>query len=237
MLPSRTQKNFLALTGLQPDLLDTLVGCGDRDAGVKSTRRALPSGFLASAMTEDVEFPQLINSQDHWVNQMCHYLWIRSPALESTLKRAQSRYRQHFDLIGTLTNSNLEAAPDVNLVWLTHQITPSEYRDFATKVTGHAVDHNLELDEAARERGLQVTRQEYMLRHGSDYVRCHCWDCEFLHSLIEDGNMQLSGEKQLAENTWLDVGYYRAVERARRQKNMLPVKQLAWNQRLIFGFP
>ena len=62
---------------------------------------------------------------------------------------------------------------------------------------------------------------------GGEYRRCGCWDCEALVEELEIEGKEKGGRPDmpaLAKRVDEKVGYYRAVEAARRKGRALPMR-------------
>ena len=102
---------------------------------------------------------------------------------------------------------------------------------------GRFINHSDTIDNTVRKGGLGVVRDLWWRNWGEEYARCFCWDCELLLSLTEqeqrqggkvsaaglEGRAVVEARAKKVEET---VGFYRAVEQARRKGVMLPVMKV-----------
>ena len=210
-LPALNARTFRKVTGLEPDLLVSLIS--DRKDALPMGRSTIgqQSADTASIQKSDFDFDQVWQSQDMWVDHMCHFLWIRSPALEFTLREAGNRYRQFCDLLASSRKANPSPPPDVELAWLTHQLSPSAYAKWSTAYGGRIAIENIALE--GPDKGMVV------------FSRCLCWDCQNLQRLAEKNPDDRDPEK-LVERSMQEIAYYRALEYARRKKIALHIEEL-----------
>lgn len=212
-LPASNVKAFRRLTKLEPNLLMSLIS--DR-------KDALPIGeWIIGQQSADTASTQTFNgfdsirqSQGVWVDRMCHFLWIRSPALEFTLRNARSRYQQFFGSLASSPNVKLSPPPDVELAWLTHQLSPSTFVKPSKLYAGRIAKH----DDVPK----WPDQYNIALSH------CFCWDCQNLQRLAEETSDDEAPEK-LVEQSMGEIAYHRAIEYARREKTALRIKEMVDN--------
>lgn len=154
-------------------------------------------------------------------------LWIRSPAIEGTLHRAQDRYGKFLRLFKWYPNIMLVPTLDIDLVWHTHQMSPSRYEQATLAMAGRFIDHNDKLSTTELNPGMEKTKEVFRIRFGQEYLTCTCWDCEALLSAVDAQNRV--GEADIdddliAQQVSVDVAFHRAVEVARRALKPLPVR-------------
>ena len=208
-LPLENVNVFKRITKLSPDLLNSLI---------KAPENA-PVQYLAEPQISNAGFAAIWQGRDVWVDRMCYFLWIRSPALEFTLQNAREHYRQFFDLLASNPNKNLIPPPDIELVWLTHQMSPLNYGKFSKAIMGDTFEHIINKAETDQE-GLRLTEEAWQARFKTNLQRCLCWDCQNLQRLIEAhfrSERDRDREPQhLVDAAIREVARYRAVEGARR---------------------
>lgn len=209
-LPLENVEVFKRITKLLPDLLESLI---------KAPENA-PVQYHAEPQKSKARFAAIWQGHDVWVDRMCHFLWIRSPAVEFTLQNARGRYRQFVDLLASDPSKKLAPPPDIELVWLTHQTSPVSFEKFSKAIMGRTMEHNIvNKDETDRE-GLRSTEEAWQARFETKLQRCLCWDCQNLHRLAEAhfrSDRDRDREPQhLVDAAIREVAHQRAVERARR---------------------
>lgn len=164
--------------------------------------------------------------QFDFVDRMGKQAWLRSPALDGTLNRAVHRYFELLMLFKKYPGNVFVPAPDIDLVWRTHLLSPQSYLLETSELVGHCVpyDDNISKDTFAKRLG--TTEDLFRVRFGQEYWRCLCWDCEALRSALE-AEKQSTHEtdyETISNRVSLEVAYYRAVEIARRGKKPLPAR-------------
>ena len=209
-LPLENVEVFRQITELSPDLLESLI---------KAPKNALVQ-YLAEPQISNAGLAAIWQGHDAWVDRMCHFLWIRSPALEFTLQNAREHYRQFFDLLASDPNKNLVPPPDIELVWLTHQTSPVSFEKFSKAIMGRTMEHNIINKGETDQEGLRSTEEAWQARFETNLQRCLCWDCQNLQRLVEAlfrSDRDRDREPQhLVDASIREVAHQRAVERARR---------------------
>jgi hypothetical protein len=160
-----------------------------------------------------------VQRQASFVEKMEKQLWLRSPAVEGTLRRAVVRYHNFLKLFKLYPKTMLVPTLDIDLVWHTHQCSPRHYEAGTMNLVGRFVDHDDKLGKDKLDNGFTNTKDLYRMRFGEDYQRCNCWDCEALLSVIseEGSEAQVRHVTESARRVHEDVAYYRTVEIARRK--------------------
>jgi hypothetical protein len=179
-----------------------------------------PSLFVRSERALGAQLVAAVLRQSDFIEKMNFKLWIRSPAVGDTLERAVARYEQFLQLIRVYRDVTLVPTLDIDLVWHTHQCSPTVYRRATRQLVGRFVDHNDSLGNDALATGFQKTRELYLVRFGSEYRVCGCWDCEALLSAIRASEGSLPNDEALQKVSDM-VTRYKAVELVRRKENSL----------------
>jgi hypothetical protein len=161
--------------------------------------------------------------QAEFVDKMNGRMWIRSPALQGTLRRAIARYANFLTLMRLYPGSTIVPTLDIDLVWHTHQCTGAAYVQGMRAIVGRFVNHD---DTIARDRldvGFDASRGFYRVHFAQEYRACGCWDCEALMSELEavGGDVDMDA---VARRVMEEVRYHRAVEVAIRMKRPLPIR-------------
>lgn len=165
--------------------------------------------------------------QTSFVDKMNAHLWIRSPAVEGTIKRAINRYSRFLKLYKLYPTTMFVPTLDIDLVWHTHQCSPLAYFNATRNLAGKFVNHDDSIVQNRLDTGFETTRNLYRTRFVEDYPICGCWDCEALLSELEhpictkDGSPDLDA---MVKKVISDVAYCRHVEVSRRHKQPLPVR-------------
>ncbi|KAI1014633.1 hypothetical protein LB503_004108 [Fusarium chuoi] len=165
--------------------------------------------------------------QASFVDKMNSFMWLRSPALEGTIRRAITRY-QNFCKLLKISKTTVVPTLDIDLVWHTHQCTAKHYGQAMKVLTGKFVNHDDTIEKPQLGDGFGETRRLYRVYFGQEYRSCGCWDCQALltelERAVEDGQ-DVDMDKITAE-VKEDVFYYRAVEWSRRHKTSLPMRRI-----------
>ncbi|ENH63158.1 hypothetical protein FOC1_g10009049 [Fusarium oxysporum f. sp. cubense race 1] len=168
--------------------------------------------------------------QASFVDKMNSFMWIRSPALEGTIRRAITRYLNFCKLL-KMSKTTVVPTLDIDLVWHTHQCTAKHYGQAMKLLTGKFVNHDDTIEKPQLGDGFGETRRLYRVYFGQEYRACGCWDCQALFTelerAIEDG--QDVDMDKITAKVKEDVFYYRAVEWSRRHKTSLPKRPVARN--------
>ena len=207
-LPFENAEVFTRITELLPDPLESLI---------KAPKNALVL-YLAEPQISNAGFAAIWQGHDVWVDRMCRFLWIRSPALEFTLQNAQERYRQFFDLLASDPNKNFVPPPDVELVWLTHHTSPVSFEKFSKATMGRIMEHNIIYKGETDQEGLRATEEAWQALFETKLQRCLCWDCQNFQRLAEAHfRSERDREPQhLVDAAIQEVAHHRAIERAKR---------------------
>ncbi|KAM0342621.1 hypothetical protein ACHAPU_009350 [Fusarium lateritium] len=164
--------------------------------------------------------------QGSFVDKMNSFMWIRSPALEGTIRRGIARYLNFCKLL-KMSKTTVVPTLDIDLVWHTHQCTASNYGKAMTVLAGRFINHDDTIEKPQLGDGFGETRRLYRVYFGQEYRVCGCWDCQALLTELE--GVFESGEDvdmdKIAEKVKDDVFYHRAVEWSRRHKLPLPKRR------------
>jgi hypothetical protein len=202
----------------------TVLEAGNLCKKVKKAEQKLLRDFAGSAPFDGEDLRAAVQRQVSFVDKMWDKLWIRSPALESTIRRARQRYNNFLRLFKLYPSTMFVPTLDIDLVWHTHQCSPSQYYVATQELAGKFVNHDDSIVQTKLDTGLQDTKSLYRMRFGQEYHTCGCWDCEALQSAIENAGKGADW-KAIAKQVGETVAYYRAVEVARRKKEPVPIQQ------------
>ncbi|KAL2022442.1 hypothetical protein VTK56DRAFT_5271 [Thermocarpiscus australiensis] len=169
-----------------------------------------------------------VQRQASFVDKMHAQLWIRSPAVEGTLRRARDRYDKFLRLFRLYPGTVLVPTLDVDLAWHTHQCSAQAYAASVRRRTGFFINHDDKLGRGVLHGGMEETKKLFFMRFGEEYERCLCWDCEAMASVIEEADDGVGREQKnvstMVERVRKDVEYYRYVEVSRRAGEALPIR-------------
>jgi hypothetical protein len=182
---------------------------------------------LGTKNKEVREIAAAVQRQTAFIDKMERHLWIRSPALEGTLRRAIDRYSKFLKLLKLYPGNVLVPTLDIDLVWHTHQCSASRYQADTQTIADRFIDHDDKLGKPVLGGGMEKTKQLFRIRFGQEYFLCNCWYCEAVLSEVEKLDQNRATQAQLdaiAQRVSLNVAYHRAVELARRAGKPLPVR-------------
>lgn len=157
--------------------------------------QALVHGFQELSMTNftyakygiNFDLAAAVHRQAAFAQKMSQFGWLHSPTLGYTLKQAIKRYRNFFLLIAESQESVVPVL-DVDLIWHTHQLSPTRYRKFCEVATeGGFINHNDQVEEGFLDTGFKNTQRLYRDRFGEEYSRCHSWYCEAARHTLSNG--------------------------------------------------
>ncbi|KAI4261390.1 MAG: hypothetical protein L6R42_003413 [Xanthoria sp. 1 TBL-2021] len=213
-IPVGNAEAFREMTELEPGLLQCLI---------EGPKGGLPDGGQASSMqsVRPKSLDMIWQNHDEWVDLMCHFLWIKSPAVEFTLQSARDRYCKFFGLLASNPAVSLAPTPDIELVWLTHQLSPSSFGMFSETSVGHLVEYQVVPHDHDHQQALISIERAFRARFGARYRRCLCWDCQNLQRLAEKSLFDNKDTRELVQESMQEVAYHRAVEAARRNRRTL----------------
>ncbi|KAF4966663.1 hypothetical protein FSARC_5652 [Fusarium sarcochroum] len=187
-------------------------------------------GPIVNKLVDNVE------RQRVFVEKMNAHLWIRSPGLKGTLRRAVERYENYLQLFKLYLGKMLVPALDIDLAWHTSQLSAAVYQASMETRCGRFINHDDKIGKPKLVTGNDETQALYRIRFGQEYTVCLCWECQAIMSAVEesdrDGLLEESRSssfsRDLANTLFADVEYHRAVEAARRRNHVkLPIRESA----------
>lgn len=244
--PQEAQTLFAENSGLSPDLLEQLSST-DQDCILRHISSWLPSdnesvpvptiahvtmgNAIATTLHKRLgsskygemvtDIAAAVDRQYRFIEKMEQHLWLRSPAVHGTLRRALSRYEKFVELLNKYPNITLVPTLDIDLAWHTHQCAGAAYQEDMEKLTGAFIDHNDNIGASELKGGESKAAVLFKLNFESEYLRCFCWDCETVLSELE--NAERSGKKidsakgrEIAKRVVSLVSSYKAAELARQ---------------------
>jgi hypothetical protein len=175
-----------------------------------------------------IQLRDAVVRQTSFVDKMNAHLWIRSPAVDGTLRRAKERYSNFLTLFKLYPKTMFVPTLDIDLVWHTHQCSAAIYYEVTNNLAGKFVNHDDSIVQKKLDTGFDTTRGMYQIRFAEEYRICGCWDCEALLSKLEAATLAQDDTpdmEAMAKEVISDVTYYRCVEHLRRKKKALPVRE------------
>lgn len=176
-----------------------------------------------NSLTENVK------RQASFVDKMHSHLWICSPAVSGTMRRAIDRYNKFLKLFILYPGKTLVPTLDIDLVWHTHQCSAVLYEGTMRAKTGRYINHDDKIGKEKLGHGTDETRHLFRTRFGQEYSVCLCWDCEMLTTALEkaDEEVDLLADDfdlaKLAKHVGEYVSYYRSEELSRRVQRRMEV--------------
>lgn len=160
--------------------------------------------------------------QATFVDKMNAHIWIRSPAVEGTIRRAIDRYDKFLRILALGKKFTIVPTLDVDLAWHTNQCYSGfGYASAMKSRVGRFINHDDTIAKETLGDGFGETRKLWRVYYGKEYRICGCWDCEALTSAIETVTSQAEIEAIAAE-VERKVKFYRVCELKRRMKRPLP---------------
>ncbi|KAK3370941.1 hypothetical protein B0T24DRAFT_627414 [Lasiosphaeria ovina] len=180
-----------------------------------------------------IQLKEAVIRQTAFVDKMNAHMWIRSPALQGTLRRGIERYDKFLKLLKLYPSTTVVPTLDIDLAWHTHQCSPSMYAKGMKERVGRFINHDDSIVKDKLDDGFAKSRKYFRIHFGQEYRLCGCWDCEVLMSEIEEGTAAAAatetGEEldmpAIVKRVDERVMYFRFAEFSRRQKKPLPVCQ------------
>ena len=167
----------------------------------------------------------LVDRDTAFAEKTINFLWLRSPAVGGTLKRAIVRYERFMALIKKHPEPTLVPALDICLVLRTQQCSPTSYLACCSKLAGRPINWDDALKGEELKNGIAETSRMYELEFQEEYDPCLCWHCEAIKSELESlGLMDSIDYAAIVRKVQDEVMYYKAVELTRRKGNPLPAR-------------
>lgn len=170
-------------------------------------------------------FGTLLESHTAFAEKTINTLWLRSPAVGGTLKRAIVRYERFMALVKKHPEPMLVPTLDIHLVLRTQQCSPTSYLACCNKLSGRALNWDDALKGEVRNNRIAETSRLYEMEFQEEYDPCLCWHCEAMKSELENhGLMDSIDYAAIVQKVQDEVMYHKAVELARRKGNPLPAR-------------
>lgn len=183
-------------------------------------------GSRQSAITSLTEN---VKRQASFVDKMHGHLWICSPAVGGTMRRAVDRYDKFLKLFVLYPGKTLVPTLDIDLVWHTHQCSAALYEETMRARTGRYINHDDKIGKEKLGHGADETSHLFRTRFGQEYSVCLCWDCEMLTTALEKADEEVDllvdelDMAKLARQAGKYVSYYRSQELSRRVERKMEV--------------
>jgi Glycine-rich domain-containing protein-like len=119
--------------------------------------------------------------QGVFIEKMRYFDWIHSPATEHTASCAVERYSGFFQVMQKNTSKTAVPTFDVDLVWHTHQMTPTQYYKYSLENCNNIfIDHDDKIVDDVLNDSFEWTCEQFAKLTGNDYDKCLCWCCAIL---------------------------------------------------------
>lgn len=186
--------------------------------------------FKSTSGKLPVALKEAVIRQSSFVDKMNGHLWIRSPCVEGTIRRAIGRYNNFLTLLAKHEKLTVVPTLDIDLVWHTNQCFSGQGYAAGMKTrVGRFINHDDTIAKPALGDGFGETRKLYRIHFGKEYRICGCWDCEALLTMVEDAPADAGQEyfQIIAKKVQNECLFFRLVEIRRRKKLPLPAKAAA----------
>jgi hypothetical protein len=110
--------------------------------------------------------------------KMCKLDWLHSPTAKWTMHGCCFKYKRFIRIIARNPRKMAVPTLDIDLAWHTHQLTPSSYYKFTTKMTFKFVRHDDKIEDEKLNDGFEWTSKTYQEMYDVVYSECTCWYCE-----------------------------------------------------------
>lgn len=213
--PPRAAENlFSTLTSQSADILTYLEG---------------PPAYVESpVLPVEIDLFAEVKQHEKFIDDAHHLLLIRSPALKSSLERSSLQYLE-FQLCSTSEDVHTHEIPfGLELIWKTQKLYPKQYQLFRQEISPASSDSKSPISSQSTVDTSEQTR------HPAS--ECYCWTCERIRDDLPTFSYDKSASRDRAYDMSLvsslsseqlrliqdDLGFYRAVERARSHQLPLP---------------
>jgi hypothetical protein len=197
------------------------------------------------AYTEDDTLPFEANlfaevkKHERFIDEAHSLLWIRAPALVGSLTRASAEYSDS-QLRGTAVDYDARDVPfGIQLFWQTHRLFPNHYRLSPQEIGDRGQSGNSKALALQSPSSGSASKDPELV-----FERCQCWTCERIRDDIPTfahtppaldassptapsthTHQQLSAlSSEQLRQIQDDLGFYHAVERARKRGDPLPTR-------------
>ncbi|KAK2753763.1 hypothetical protein FQN55_000126 [Onygenales sp. PD_40] len=138
-----------------------------------------------------------VHRQSEFVDKMEKFLWIHSPGVSGTLRRAIDRYTKYLKLLKLYRGKILVPENDIDLAWHTHQCSAARYQADTIALVGVYVNHNDKLGRGVLRDQRNVTERYFRMRFGQEYHVCLCWECQLTLLEVEKLNQTTVKESDI----------------------------------------
>ncbi|KIW34408.1 uncharacterized protein PV07_01186 [Cladophialophora immunda] len=211
-LPPPAANLFSTLTSQSADILTYLEG---------------PPAYSESPeLPLEIDLFAEVKRCERFIEDAHRLLWIRSPALKGSLERSSIQYLEFRLSTGPADLPPYDIPFGVELIWKTHKLYPSLYRLFRQEITPTFPD-------SKSPNPPPQTAVDPLARagHPSPSECCCCWTCERIRDDLPSfrydrsaSALSLPVSPAQLRSIQDDLGFYRAVEKARGSRLPLPTR-------------
>jgi hypothetical protein len=136
--------------------------------------------------------PAAVHRQISFTDKIYDFGWLHGPFTSSTINRARDRYLNFFELMSDC--KMLQPELDIDLVWHTHLLSPSKYREFCLIQDGKIIYHDDKFKDCRIDLDANNPKTIWEERFSTPFTVCLCWVCEETRSggVFEDQNVLLN---------------------------------------------
>ncbi|KAH7175233.1 hypothetical protein EDB81DRAFT_769485 [Dactylonectria macrodidyma] len=224
-LPRGAQALFSNLSGQSADILTYL--------------KNPPAYSDPGVLPVEVDLAAEVKKYENLIDKAHTLLWIRAPSLKGSLSRASEDYME-FQLSGKAPGEHqADLAFGVELLWQTHRLFPSQYDIFIDEIGSGKQSSDVKSLESQSHSVSPGVADSHL-----ESAQCLCWTCErirddiptFVHrpppsASLSSATPQKDTKSQLSclspdqiRHIQNDLGFYTAVEDARRRHKTLPTR-------------
>jgi hypothetical protein len=230
-LPRAAEKLFFTISNQSADIL--------------SYQSSPPAYTESRTNSIEADLFAAVKEQERFIDDAHQLLWIRSPALSGSLERSSREYLKA-KVSGTFSEAmESQSCFGLELIWKTHKLYPLQYKLFQQGTGARGLERY-----EAKVTSPNLEPQTSSGSSSKDAVepQCYCWTCERIRDDLPAFAYDLTTSASSAESmtspspypmrllTRLssdqlrsiqdDIGFYRAVEKARRRHQPLPTRPL-----------
>ncbi|CAI6340617.1 unnamed protein product [Periconia digitata] len=189
--PEIVQRHFTNVSGLDYDFPSSAVDIltpfkegGSLMSNSRGIGSNLPSRGVPDKQTYNGNGPWSVD-MFHTMRSHCNFIrsggdldWINKQSTVSTLDFSRNRYLRFLLLHKRYPTEYFVPTWDIDLVWHTHQLWPSNYRNHHLNYLGHMLDHDITADDSGNVREWKLrTADLWKIEFSEALAQCFCDEC------------------------------------------------------------